>query len=326
MRAAAYPARTRNAPAVRKLLRFLKSVKLAVGLIAWMALTGILSTLVPQGREAGFYLQSWPGPVGRLIVGSGFSRFFTSVLFLVPAGLFFVNLAACTVDRFLREIRRPARRRHGPDILHLGLLVLVVGAVLSFSGRQTGYVQLAKGDRVEMAGGRLLVLEDFAYLAYEDGRPRDWISTVRIERDGRDEVGPSALRVNHPLRLGRMSIYQVSHSVESLLAVTDPAGGEHLLGQGDQASQGGATFLFMARDADEDRAVVRIEAAGRTEVVRLSAGDGAGGFSVQGFRDVDITGLEAVVDPGYPVVIAALVLIMTGLALTFIRKIGDTAA
>ncbi len=308
---------------MQKLFRFLKSVKLAAGLIAWLAATGILATLVPQGREAGFYLETWPGLGGRLLVGSGFSHFFTSVLFLVPAGLFFVNLAVCTVDRLLRELRRPARRRHGPDILHLGLLVLVVGAVLSFAGRQTGSVRLAKGDRVEMPGGRLLVLDDFSYTAYEDGRPRDWTSTVRVVRDGADEVRPFPIRVNHPLRLGRMSIYQVSHSVESLLAVTDPAGREHLLAQGEEASHGGAVLLFMAPTGEEGRAVVRIEGDGGSEVLRLAAGGTAGGFTVQGFRDVDLTGLSAVIDPGWPVVLAALALVLVGLAATFIRKIGD---
>jgi cytochrome c biogenesis protein ResB len=307
---------------VQKLYRFLKSVKLAVVLIAWLAATGILSTLVPQGREPGFYLEVYHGLAGRLILASGFSRFFTSVLFLVPAGLFFVNLGVCTVDRFLREVRRPSRRRHGPDILHVGLLVLVVGAVLSFAGRQTGFVRLAKGDGVEMPGGRLLVLDDFSYTTYDDGRPRDWTSTVRVAREGRDEVPPFPIRVNHPLRLGRMSIYQVSHSVETLLAVTDPAGRDHLLAEGEEATHGGATLFFMARPQEGGQVVVRVQSAGDAEVLRLSAGDSAGGFSVQGLRDVDITGLEAVIDPGYPVVLAGLGLILVGLAVTFIGKTG----
>jgi hypothetical protein len=40
-------------------------------------------------------------------------------------------------------------------------------------------------------------------------------------------------------------------------------------------------------------------------------------------RDVDISGLQAVVDPGFPVVLAALALVTVGLFLTFARKIGD---
>ncbi len=310
---------------MRKLFRFLKSVKLAVGLIAWLAATGILSTLVPQGREPGFYLERWPGLAGRLLVGSGFSHFFTSVLFLVPAGLFFVNLGVCTVDRFVRELHRPARRRHGPDILHLGLLLLVVGAVLSFAGREAGYVQMVKGDRVEIPGGRILVLDDFSYAAYPDGRPRDWTSTVRVVRGSEVVVRAFPIRVNHPLRLGRMSVYQVSHSIESFLAVTDPGGREHLLAPGEQASHGSAAFSYMARGAEAGTAVVRVEQGGEPEVLRLAAGGTAAGFAVQGFRDVHVTGLEAVIDPGYLVVLVALALVLAGLSMTFIGRVGATA-
>ena len=189
-----------------------------------------------------------------------------------------------------------------------------------------GDVRLAEGDRVEMPGGRLLVLEDFSYTAYDDGRPRDWTSTVRVARDGRDEVPPFPIRVNHPLRLGRMSIYQVSHAVESLLAVTDSAGKDHLLAQGEEATQGGATLFFMARPQEGGEVIVRVESAGGAEVLRLSAGDSAAGFVVQGLREVDITGLEAVIDPGYPVVLAGLGLVLVGLAVTFISRIGDTGS
>jgi hypothetical protein len=307
----------------RALYQLLKSVRLAVGLIAWLAVTGMLATLVPQGREAAFYLQEYPRLVGGIIVATGFARFFTSVLFLAPAALFFANLAACSVDRFLREIRRPSQRRHGPDILHLGLLVLAAGAVLTFSGRQAGSVQLAEGEGVEMPGGRLLVLEGFTYLAWDDGRPRDWISTVSVRRGERTEVDSFALKVNRPLRLGRISVYQVSHAVESMLAVSDPSGREHLLAPGGEASHAGEALSFMARDPGSGAAVVRLHAGGAADVLRVAPGDRAGGFLVTGLREVDISGLQAVVDPGFPVVLAALALVTAGLFLTFARKIGD---
>jgi len=308
---------------VRKLFQALKSVRLGVGLIAYLAVTGMLATLVPQGREAGFYFTSYPRLVAETVVRSGFSRFFTSLQFLLPSALFFVNLAVCSVDRFLREIRRPEKRRHGPDVLHLGLLLLVVGAVLSFSGRQTGSVMLAEGDRVAMSSGRFLVLEDFACFVYPDGRPRDWVSTVRVERGGREEIRSFPIRVNHPLRLGRMSIYQVSHAVEIMLAVADPSGEECLLGQGGEAVHGGVTLFFMAREQGTDRAVVRLTRGAEAEVLRLGPGERAGGFLIAGLREVDITGLEAVVDPGYPLVVAAFALITVGVFFTFALKIGD---
>ena len=52
-------------------------------------------------------------------------------------------------------------------------------------------------------------------------------------------------------------------------------------------------------------------------------GGRAGSFVVDGFRDVDVTGLQAVIDPGYPLVLAALALITIGVFVTMGRKIGD---
>jgi hypothetical protein len=308
---------------VRRLLQTLKSVKLAVVLIAYLAVAGMLATLVPQGLEADFYAGAYPKLLAEVVVQSGFTRFFTSLAFLLPSFLFFANLAACSIDRFLREIRRTGKRRHGPDVLHLGLLVLVVGAVLSFSGRQEGAISLSKGDRVEMPDGRILVLADFSYRTYPDGRPLDWTSTVDVEKDGRAEVRGFPIRVNHPLRLGGMSIYQVSHATERQLAVRDPAGTEHLLPQGGQAEHGGMALYYMAPEQGTGRAVVRLTRNSGAEVLRLAPGQEAEGFAVTGFRDVDVTGLEAVVDPGYPVVLAALALVTVAAFFTLARKIGD---
>lgn len=308
---------------MRKLFRILKSVKLASGLIAYLAAAAVLATLIPQGREDAFYRDAVPGLAAELLLQSGFTRFFTSLAFLLPAFLFFANLAACSVDRFLREIRREGRRRHGPDVLHLGLLVLVVGAVLSFSGRKEGRVSLSEGDRVEMPGGRVLVLADFSCLAYPDGRPREWTSTVDVERGGRTEVRLFPIRVNHPLRLDRMSVYQVSHATVRLLALKDPSGEESLLAQGEEAAHGGVSLYYMAPEQGTGRAVVRLTRASGAEVLRAAPGQDLGGFLVTGFRDVDVTGLQAVVDPGYPVVLAALALVVAGVFLTLARRIGE---
>lgn len=298
-------------------------MKLAVFLIAWLALTGILATLIPQGQDAGAYTAKYGRLLGELIVQTGFSRFFTSILFLIPALAFFVNLSVCTIDRLLRELRKKGRRRHGPDILHLGLMILVIGSVVSFSGKQEGSVSLSVGDKVEMPESRVLELTDFSYETYDDGRPKDWTSTVSVMKDGKIEKEGYAIRVNHPLKLGTMSLYQFSHSAKRALSVADSAGKEHLLDQGGEFSDGGSSLYFMAADDGKGKAVVRLKSGEKTDVLRVAAGDRAGPFLISGMKDSDITGLHAVVDPGYPVILAALIFVVVGLFLTFIQKLGD---
>ena len=309
---------------LRGFFRAARSLRLTAGLLAYLAAAGALATLVPQGREAAYYLERYGRLLGALVNGLGYSHFFTSLLFLVPSFLFFVNLAACAVDRFRRELRRKERRRHGPDLLHLGLLLLVAGAVLSFTGRQEGFVRLAEGNAVELPDGRLLRLRGFEYLTYEDGRPRDWISRVDVERGGRAELEGYEIRVNHPLKLGRLAVYQASHARERKLLLRDPAGGEPSLGRGEEAEFGGTSVFYLADEEEGERVILRLAAPGQgPAVLHAAAGDAAGPFVVAAIREVEITGLQAVVDPGYPLVLAALLVVGLGAFLTFFRKIGD---
>jgi len=309
---------------VVKFLKALKSIRLAIALIAYLAVSGLLATLVPQGREDAFYFGAYPKILAEIVVQTGFSRFFSSILFMLPAFAFFANLLACTVDRFLKQLRAKGKRRHGPDMLHLGLLLLVVGSVLSFSGRQEGGVSLAVGDGVELPDGRVIKLTAFEYLKYDDGRPKDWISTVSVLNGEKAEIEGFSIRVNHPLKLGGLSIYQVSHSVERVLALRDPEGKERLVGQGEEIEAAGERLFFMAVEEASGKFVLRAtDAAGKATVAKVLAGESAGRFSVVALRDIDLTGLEAVRDPGYPLVLAALVLVALGVCLTFIQKLGD---
>lgn len=330
--------------ALRKILAFMSSMRLAVFLIAYLAGMGVLATLVPQGREPEFYAGAYPKLVAGLILGSGFSSFFRSWLFILPAFLFFANLSACTMSRLLREVRKAGPRRHGPDILHLGLMLLIVGAVLSFAGRKEGFVRLAVGDAVALPDGRLLRLDRFEHLRYGDGRPKEWTSEVSVLKAGEAEIEAFPIRVNNPLKLGRLSVYQVSHDVERALGVSlaeaasgraagaaaaPPAGDaiERSLAQGEEFEAGGATLFFMAPDDGSGKAVVRLkDAKGGSTVLKLGPGDEAGPFLVSSFGDRDLSGLEAVVDPGYPLVLAALILVGAGTFLAFIQKLKDQAA
>ncbi len=304
-------------------------MRLAIGLIVYMAVMGILATLVPQGREPEFYASRYPRLIADLVVSSGFTSFFRSWLFILPAFLFFANLSACTMTRLLNELKKKERRRHGPDILHLGLMILVVGAIMTFSGRQEGAVRLAEGDAVELPDGRLLRLERFEYLAYADGRPREWTSEVALlNKEGKPDRANFPIRVNAPLKVGAISIYQVSHEVERLLVLRMPGAEgpevQRSLAQGEEFEAGGTSVFFMAPDDGSGKAVVRIKTRDAEPSVRkVLAGDTLGPFVVAAIENRDISGLEAVVDPGYPIVLAGLLLSALGIFATFIRKLKD---
>lgn len=213
---------------VKRFFAALRSLKFTVVLIAYMIVTGALSTFIPQGMEPEFYFAHYSPGLARLVVNTGFTHFFSSPGFLIPVGLFFINLLACTVFRFTRELKKKGRRNFGPDILHGGLILFMIASVFSVYGRMHGSATLAAGDSVILPNGNLLILDHFEYRKYEDGRPQAWISYVTVIQGGETLYSAHPIEVNHPLKLDNFSLYQVSYgSIEDkdysvLRAVEDP--------------------------------------------------------------------------------------------------------
>jgi len=307
---------------VREFWKKLKSIKLAIGLIAVIAVGSLLATLVPQGKAAEEYFKIFPKILAELIVQTGLSRYFSSILFLIPVFLFFINLGACTIDRLLRELKKKGRRRHGPDILHVGLLILIVGGLVSFSGRKEGTVRLKAGDAVELPGGEVLKLIRFTDERYDDGRPKDWTSVVTIEKEGKAIKPETEIRVNRPLRVGSLTIYQASYVSEMELVFIGPSGSETHLAKGDTFEDGPLSAFFMTVEG-ENTALLMVKGSSRDGLLRVGAeGARVGDFDVA-LGKVLSTGLQAVRDPGYPFVLLALVLVGLGTALTFYQKLKD---
>ncbi len=311
------------------LFRRLKSVRLAIGLIAYLTVASILATLVPQGAAPEEYRTLYPGFLADLILQTGFDRFFGSILlFLLPSFLFFANLSACTVDRFLRELRKKGPRRHGPDVLHLGLMLLAVGAFLSASLHREETMTLVPGSRVNLPDGAVLSLTDFQFERYPDGRPKDWTSVLDLaDKDGKAIKEKFELRVNSPLRYGGITFYQASYTPYPVLELRSRDGRGVELYPGEEISLGDTTYYFMALTGEpraaETRAVIRVDDGRAPAVLRAAPGDRAGDLEVAGFKEDLATGIQAVRDPGYALVLPAMLLVALGTALTFIQKIKE---
>lgn len=326
----------RSGCTVKKFLDWLTSMRLAIGLVVYLALASTLATLVPQGLEPEVYLANYPKLLAELIVQTGFSSFFGSILFIIPGFLFFANLSACTVKRFAREVKKTGRRRFGPDILHLGLMLLVIGAAVSYSGHKEGSVQLLPGEAVNLPDGSVLRLKDFRFERYDDGRPRDWVSVVSLSK-GDDVIREDyEIRVNRPLRHAGLTLYQSTYQNTLALLVED-ATGQYRLSPGEELTLSGIGLFFMGPEGSDPsggamapsgldgRAVLQVTDQGGQRVERLSAGQSIGPVRMVGFESRLATGIEAVQDPGYPLVVIALVLVALGTCVTFIQKAKEAA-
>ncbi len=284
----------------------LKSIKLSISLIAVIAVGSLLATLLPQTKSSGTYF------------GSGY--------FLVPMVLFFLNLSACTVDRLRRELGKKTKRHHGPDILHIGLLILIAGGFLTSFARQEGLVMLAPGESADLPGGEVLRLVSFERESYPDGRPKGWTSIVDVEKDGASILSGESIKVNKPLRVGKVKLYQASFSNDPIVVVRNEEGRAFELGRGQTFNGKNLKLFFMAvahgsGGGSELEAVLRVEYRGAENTIQLGRqGQIVGGYSL-GISEKLSSGIQAVNDPGYPIVLIALVLVGLGTAMTFFQKL-----
>jgi hypothetical protein len=301
------------------LYRFFRSTRLAVVLILVIALLSIIGTLIPQGRDPTFYFHTYSVLWAQVILTFNFDDFFRSWPFLVPVALFFMNLSVCAVDRLVSRQRRGARRRHGPDLIHVGLLLLVIGAMFSALGRDESLVYMGKGEEIMLSGGYTVRLTDLEYQEYDNGRPKDWISTVEVYRNGELLIPSYSIEVNRPLRIGGVRVYQATFAREDRALLQDEHGISRPItnGRGFEVEGGVVVFLGITGET----AVFELwEQHSRRATYRVRTGDTIGEFTIADLGSRNVTGLKAVKDPGFIPVVIALIIAAAGLTLTLIQK------
>jgi len=173
---------------LKEIFKHLRSLNFSLILLALLIILSAISTFAAE-----------PG------------AFFNSLGFFAIIILFFINLASCFVYRFSRELKKTGHRNFGPDILHGGLILFMVFALLSTYNRMEGQIALTAGQTANMPDGSVLTLDDFEYQRYDNGRPRDWISYLTVENNNNIVISRYPLRVNHPLKLNGYTLYQSSY-------------------------------------------------------------------------------------------------------------------
>lgn len=307
----------------------LRSVKLAAVLIVLIALLATAGGIIPQGENEAFYLQKFPGDLARIILSLGLDKVFTGIPFLLLASLFTVNLTVCTFHRFASQLRQPREnRRHGPDILHIGLLVFIFGGILTARTRTETLIYLGVGQTGQLPEGTKLELVDLKEERYPDGRPKSWESSVVIDEAGEAKT----VKVNSPLRHNDYTIYQQDWKSKRRVILTDQAGMKISLEAGARRQMMGGNILFMGVDESQPaevgaeeysnlEALFLFENGEGRKVLRVRKGDAIGVFTCLGFEDEAFSGLNIVKDKGYPFVAAGFFLVALGTFLTYLRKI-----
>jgi len=324
----------------RQGLALFASMKLGLLLLLLLGVLASLGSFLPQGQQAGFYRAYYGELPGKLVVLFSLDHIYKSWWFLGLGAILSLNLLFCSLERLKKS---PGWRGLGSIMLHLSLLVILAGAIISGIGKQHAFVQVGTGDTINLAEqnfpGLTLTVRDFKIDYYENMQPRQYISSISLQTaDGR--VSEKDIQVNHPLKFAGVKIYQSSYgwlvrgqvagdgkslSFEEVsggrLAI-DPANNIRLafFFIPDFAEQGG-TLQTRSPLPNNPRLVAilfRDNQAIAQEILAVKETRPVGGYAVTfaGYRYY--TGLEIKKDPGVGIIYAGFILLLLGFAVRYL--------
>ena len=160
------------AGAFQKFGEFIASVRLTVVLLFVLIPVAILGTLIPQGREYAEYAEKFGFKWTGLFYQLHLNTVFLSPWFLVLIVLLGANILGCLIVSVVRK-----KRTFGFILVHLSLILLIVGGLMSATMRIKGDLTLNEGQSASSITHREktiplgfeLRLKDFELQHYEDG-------------------------------------------------------------------------------------------------------------------------------------------------------------
>lgn len=232
---------------------------------------------------------------------------FRGVPFLTIMALFLLNLIACTSHRLAYH---PHRRitDYMPDAIHVGLIVLMIGAGGSLLARQEEAVILSPGDQFSIGGRYDLELTSTERL------PENWVSRFTIVDRTANTTVTDETRVNAPLRIGGYSLFQTSWERVPVLTMVYEDGREYTMAANEGFQAGEDLFVFerVGPDGAEFELVWMRdgEEQGRQPVL---PGQQFGGLTVTGTETIARTVITIVRDPAVWLVLFGAVVLSIGL-------------
>lgn len=238
------------------MLKFISSLKLAVFLIAAIAVISILATIFPSANA----FQSW---TFRLLVFFFFVNLGTCTVKLLPglwkqlhrdAGhiaenaeytVYEANEAELSAWLETQRYRISRKEENGqvkllaskgraglcaPHVLHISILVILIGAMLSMTNTE-GFVMGQVGQtrpfpeelQDRYGSGSYIEILDFQTVYDEKQSVDNWVTTFDLYLDGVLVAKNAETKVNEPFSYDNMLIYQNSYDYRHLVEVSGSA-------------------------------------------------------------------------------------------------------
>ncbi|MEG6616022.1 cytochrome c biogenesis protein ResB [Peptococcaceae bacterium 1198_IL3148] len=308
-------------------LSILASLKFGITLLMVIAMAVFCGTIIPQGEAKIYYQSVYGDGLGSLIFHVGLTEVFKSSWFVALSLLLLINLMACTYRRCQNLKAGGHWSQYGSPILHLGLVVIIIGSLVSGFLGLSDYFEVPIGSTVTLTEKGYsfdIKVEDFTIDYYstdeQQGQqsPKQYRTTLTLIENNQP-FNTEEIKVNHPLQHGGTKIYQSSYGW--LMEGTVTANGrtnQFSVPAGDTLAINN-DYILQAIPATADakgNLLYRFGTAGHPAFTG-SAEPGEQiktPFGTVEFSDIKpYTGLEVRHDPGVPVVWTGFLLLTAGL-------------
>ncbi len=266
---------------------------------------------------------------------------------------FFRFYTSGTDGRVAAFATRGGFSRIGFILIHSGLLILLIGGVVTSKFGYSVYKWGGKGDYIQAPGSKFLVrVDDFKIITTPRGQIKDYLATLTVVENGKDIV-TKKVEVNRPLRYKGFNFYQSSYSMNARAIDSATLRIIPISGAGDTTVTvpfrkrvliKGTPYLLEVTDfvADfrvENNKVYSASAQPRNPAVQVSVFKGDSllykewsflyfpdlhklknaklKVSLLSFRGAYMTGLEVTTNPGATIILLGIAMMTLGIILSF---------
>jgi len=195
---------------INKILKYFRSIHFGAALISLFIVFFILGIVIPQNQATDVYADLYPKRISDIIIFLGLNDIYRSFIFVFLSFLFVFNLSYCSVYRIFKNIKIK-RLYFGPDIIHIGLLVIIVGGVVSSITRLEDYIVAIEGDSIKISEDITIIVGDIEKETYPDGSPKSYQTNVSVSANG--EITKKSIKVNSPLKISGITVYQNNYGL-----------------------------------------------------------------------------------------------------------------
>lgn len=242
--------------------------------------------------------------------------FFESLFFLVPVALFALSLLTCTINSLVSRPIRPFTG-YAHDVIHIGVLVLLMGGLLTLLTAQEELVELHPGESITLRG------EWEVELISSERTQENWESIIEVRKGG-EVLRRERIAVNDPAKVGRVRVLQQSWEETRVLILSDEEGRRYTMTPGEGFAVG-ETVIILERAPDNDLGLqfARYDNSERRGTIAVREGMSVAELAVVGSEERVLSGIQVVDDPGAPIALLGAIILMAGLVLYLVRKIGE---